>query len=472
MLQNIYLSKSENNHNHSNKKILIYNFIKFVGVLFITSFKSVYAKVKLGKKYSTQIKSFHSKNNKLSLLKTFVYDNDLKHEKYSDAFWGSLPQHLIDKNIPFTRIIEPLGNYNKIVKFCKMQDNIFLSFYFVKFLDPLKVLFLAIRGSLKSFPGNISFCEKNISNTLRRQFLAELWSPAGCSALFQYLIYKNSCKKIKFDNFLLIYEGLVWEKMAILAFRKFNKNSKIIGYQHAVIPESATNFYLKENDSSPFPDTIYTVGSATSHILKTYGQHKSTTVQTSCALKSTLKFELDTQTDKSIRNKLLVALEGIPQSLLLVNFILQEAISISNWDIVIRPHPLFPIDKILAQLKNQSIPHNVSFSRNTSLYSDLKKNDVILYWGTTVSLEALSQSKPVIHYKIKNSLLSYDPLFLLDSFKWTVSDPGDLKVSLEEIASLSAPDKAERLFKAQQFIKCYFHPATTENLNIFLEGMS
>ena len=84
----------------------------------------------------------------------------------------------------------------------------------------------------------------------------------------------------------------------------------------------------------------------------------------------------------------------------------------------------------------KNLPSNISFSQETSVEEDIAQCDLVLYWGTTVAIEAIMLGKPIVHFD-RGDLVSFDPLFELDEFKWTISPIQGLNIIIEKIQSLS-----------------------------------
>ena len=60
--------------------------------------------------------------------------------------------------------------------------------------------------------------------------------------LYHWLMYegtRNLLKYFKFDSAYMTYENIAWENMFIMSLKQFSCNTKIIGYQHSVVPQSA-----------------------------------------------------------------------------------------------------------------------------------------------------------------------------------------------------------------------------------------
>jgi hypothetical protein len=94
--------------------------------------------------------------------------------------------------------------------------------------------------------------------------------------------------------------------------------------------------------------------------------------------------------------------------------------------------------------------------------------DIVIYWGSTVGVEALNIGKPVIHYST-GSILNYDPLFESSALKWVVSESVSLAAVLKKISNLSDEGFNSGWEKAKIYLNSYFYPITEENMAGFMK---
>ena len=171
----------------------------------------------------------------------------------------------------------------------------------------------------------------------------------------------------------------------------------------------------KENGIKPLPDKLLTVGLVTKEILRDYGNYPRSMVDTGCAL----RYEyLEWIKLKKIQGSdfILLALDGLPEVKVMVNYVLKYADKLKDYTIIIRTHPALPWKNIQDDIKYDiDILTNVTLSPSIALIDDLNKADICIYWGSTVSIEALALGIPIINYN-NNSYLKYDPLFLFNDF--------------------------------------------------------
>jgi predicted glycosyltransferase len=110
----------------------------------------------------------------------------------------------------------------------------------------------------------------------------------------------------------------------------------------------------------------------------------------------------------------------------------------------------------------------VSISEKNSLNEDLVNTSVVIYWGTTVSLEALGLGIPVIHYQREHDYLSYDPIFSCPGLHWNVNSGDDLSSVLKKITNIESKEYEKQKNLSDAYIDKYFLPVNDENMSQFL----
>ena len=93
--------------------------------------------------------------------------------------------------------------------------------------------------------------------------------------------------------------------------------------------------------------------------------------------------------------------------------------------------------------------------------------DMLIYYGTTACLDALSAGIPVVNLEL-NSYISPDPLFSFTDFKWTARSTDELLEKIELIYHLDDNEYYTRQAKGLDFVNKYFHPVTDKRLQVFL----
>jgi predicted glycosyltransferase len=152
----------------------------------------------------------------------------------------------------------------------------------------------------------------------------------------------------------------------------------------------------------------------------------------------------------------------------MVNYVLGQLWESDSYYLTIRAHPILPFNWIRNRIDYKiEKSSRISASENDSVFDDLINSDIVIYWGSTVALEALSLGIPLIRYRMGN-LLSYDPLFECDHLKWECSENNSLIDTIESIYQLSDEEFSNRAQEAKKYLDRYFHPVTDSNLNKFV----
>jgi len=412
------------------------------------------------------------------LIKSFVYSRNLKDNgSFEDPFFGRLSLFLkeeLGSRIDVMTVVAGFEDKQQCYrKLGQMNQDVVPIEVFISYADIVAGI-LEILKAIISFPfriwGAIPFHGLDLSSTIRLLLLSGGWH----LSLFHYLHYaaaKEICRRYDIRGCLFTYEGIPWERPFIEGIRKGSPKASILGYQHSVVPQSAAGVFLnrKEMEFGPIPDKILTTGKVPAEIIRKYSSFLGSDVEPACALRYEYLHDIPvapTRRPEKI-NKVLVALEGVPQVVLLAEYALQQATKHRYLTFCFRPHPILPMTKVLENSKwTTELPENVALSENANVIDDVRRSDAILYWGTTVSLEAIMVGKPVIHLDV-GEMLSYDPLFDLRDFKWRVTRDQEIGQTIDRIEGLSNDEYTQQMGKAQQYVKDYFFPVNRSTMRPF-----
>jgi len=427
--------------------------------------KSIYCRFMLGKRE----KSLGIENKPHYLVKTFIYDKSFsKEHNYKDAFFGKLPERL-GKNKKVLIFACVLGKYRHClqeIKRCKTFRIIPIE-YLINFWDLISAFKTYILSRVVVSDKDMLGSE--VTGIIRNE-LDRTWNGIQYYQLLHYWALKRLLSKFKADNFLLTYENNPWEKMCISALRQVSPDTFIIGYQHTIVSQASANMFLSRYDYGvmPLPDKILTVGKANRDIMQRYGNFKDVPVRASCGLRFEYLFDAGRLVRKN-KGNILLALEGIKDTHKLVAYVIRELKGNSKYTVRIRTHPVLPWKCF--QSKNgfdlAKYP-NFHLSSGGPLRADLEWADIVVYWGSTIGVEALNIGRPVVHYST-GSILNYDPLFESSDLKWVVSENVKLAPVLEEINGLDEEGFTSGWKKAKVYLDSYFYPVTEENMKEFME---
>ena len=409
------------------------------------------------------------KDGEYYVIRTWIYPSSIGSDnKYSDSFFGRLPGFLISNKKKLLIIAGIINDYkNTVNRLSNCQEYaIFPQEYFLKYSDVVKSCFDCYRGRIK-LKKRVDFYGLDVSHIVQGEIDKDYRQTIRTEILQRYVI-NNALKDFKIETFITTYENNPWEKVCFLALREYSPSTKIIGYQHAVVSKASANMVCSKDEISiiPMPDKIITVGEITKRIMEKDGHYPEEKIYPSCALRHEYIYKANIKGFSRNKN-ILVVLEGVYNCYKLANFVFTALSDIEDYYVVIRTHPERPFEKIKNDL-NFDINLNNNFSISTSnLKDDLLLADIVIYWGSTVGLEALMMGIPVIHVDL-NDMISVDPLYECDHLKWTVKNIAKFPKVLNEIDRMSDGDYTDQYKKAKAYIERYLQRVTDSRLQEFI----
>ncbi len=293
------------------------------------------------------------------------------------------------------------------------------------------------------------------------------------NVFFNFCVYHASsylAATLRIAAGLYPYENKAWEKMFLLGIRAVSPQTRLIGYQHASVTPSHTNFMLTEKEKGvmPLPDAIVTMGAVTRDWLVREGQHLPERLIVGCALRQARSGAVTFRKRRGTQpSRILVALATNLEEYVRVLLFLHEAATSDHWEIALRPHPTIRLSEAVKLLPDGRLgfPHTISA---VSLADGLAWADVALYASSTVGLEAVGAGIPSVYLDL-GDILSTDPMDGWADFKWIARKPGDLKKVLDEIAILSDEQYELRQRAGYDYVNAYLYPMTDSNLQAFLQ---
>ena len=404
------------------------------------------------------------------VLKTFASPRSFDPKgAYKDLFFGPLPDFLSARHRVIV-LAEVMEDFPKTLDLMYewAKGRIYPWEAFLTVGDVLYASF-QMCGYRIRVPPRLNFGQWDVSDLIKRVCWTH-GSKIQPLHFYQHAMMSRFLKYFKVQALALTCEFNPWEKMCLWAVQHNAPSAKTFGYQHTVVPQASANMFTSrfEQDLVPRPDVVVTVGQRPKDIIHRYETCRPSAIAVGCGLRFEYLFQqLPRKMEQ--RKHVLLALEGLPQVVQMVNYVLRQWPSCGGYQLRIRPHPVLPLHKLAHHLVQdpRQMPR-LEISRGTSLQQDLEWADTIMYWGSAVALEAVSMGKPVIHFD-DGSLLSYDPLFELTEFKWQVNVSTSLGQALHEISALKTKDHQSRQNLAKNYIAGYFHRVTPEAMQCFLE---
>jgi len=451
------------------KEIFFCRLKQFIGVFYhiVRSYwRRCYSRRELGK----TIKANISKTKAYYVIRTFIYPSSFgKDGSYFDAFFGRFPEFLKDKKeiLIYACILRDYRKFIERIKKCRGYLIVPLEF-FLSLSDILTAAIEILFTKIKVKKG-VFFFGYDVTKLINNEFLRT----AKGIQFYQFLHYwcaRKLFKSVSVETFLMTHENNPWERMCTLAFREKDRNIKVIGYQNTVIPQGAANMFISSYESRDLslPDVILTLGEETKKMITKYGCYEDKVVKNSCGLKFEYLFKIPPYQRKKRSGNILLALEGVFEAYKVTNYVLRELKDNAFYTVRIRAHPAFPLECFKYKLDcDPEAISNFTVSKGSSLEEDIEWADIVIYWGSTVAMEALIMGRPAIHFNM-SSVLSFDPLAECNHLKWSVCEQDALLPKIEEINSLDDRELIHGRNKAKEYLQSYFYPVTEDSLKEFI----
>jgi hypothetical protein len=292
-----------------------------------------------------------------------------------------------------------------------------------------------------------------------------------CMNMRVYLASRRLARRLPISRCLYPYENRSWEKMLTLGFRSGSPATRLVGYQHASVTLSHTNFILGNGESKvlPLPDVIATTGPVVTRWLEKEGNYPPGMFRTTCALRQSKGDDHPFPRRRPERlSKLLVVLAtSIAEYVNTLVFLERALAGAQGYQLRIRPHPTISLD---SALELAPIASNDFFAPSTGTLDEaLQWADVVLYASSTVGMEAVALGIPAIHLDL-GDFLDTDPMFGWSELKWAVRDPARLIDAIRSIEAIPSDRFAELQREGQAYVRDYLSPVTESGLRVFSEA--
>lgn len=419
---------------------------------------------------SGKIKKVLKRNTPYYVIRSWIDKRSFSENgAYIDSYFGSLLGYLKEEKKDFIVLVGSLTNSNKIIKKLKAEKDILIvpQEYFIGYLDFLKVAFLTFfnRPKLKN---KILFRDIDLTELVNRCLDKDYENGEVYNNFLYYYYMKGLLKKVEARNFIYVFENRAWERISILAIKEYSPLTKTIGYVHSSIRQSYLGYFQSniEKDIVPSPDKILTVGGVAVSMLSRLGNFSDKIeLKEGCALRYEHFYENNAKRIKG-GNVVVAFPVDIGCTLKVYKFLNDIFSTTYKHRIILRPHPFTPLEGLI-KAHSLELNNNFEISKYAMLEQDLKDVNVLIYTDSTAGMEALMLGIPVIHIDFKE-LLNKDPLFELNSLKWTVSRADELKNAIDHIYNMENEEYLIKYNEAVVYLKNYFHPVEEKYLKEFI----
>ena len=391
---------------------------------------------------------------------------------YKDTYFGELPEYMSRRGIPvlvFGGVLRDSWNVLNLLRKRRMAFPVIPWSYYSSFLGMLKAMWytalcyirpIRLKGSAVIDGIDFSYMVKA---AIRRDFQTGHFF----DSVWLYHSARGLAKQVKVAACAYPYENRCWETMLVAGLSSEDGPVTTIGYNHAAITPAHTNMVLgnREAEVIPLPDTIVTMGEATKQLLEESDNYPQGIFAVGCALRQGRTGDgiRVRRRDGKIARLLVVLATSFDEYVDALYFLDKGLEGVEAYQVGIRPHPVFPLDRIADRLAGLKLEYVLM---EGSLDENLEWPDVVIYVSSTVGLTAVSKGIPALNLDL-GEFMDYDPAPANCPLRWSVSDPHELVPTLQKIEAI-ADDKFEALQQqAQQFGSQYFSPVTDESLAAF-----
>lgn len=413
------------------------------------------------------------------VIKSFSYPSSIREGSFVDPFFGELAGY-IEESLPVGHEVLTVVNDfdlsgSSAKKLAEAEGRTAIPLeVFLSTTDIMEGLLTVFRAKLFSsfvVPDDLTLLGKSVGNEFR-SFLNSQGGEISLHQLLHRAVARNLANKFAVSGCVITYEGNPWERMFVQGMKSVQPDVPVYGYQHSVVPQAAAGVFPgpKEISNGPMPDVVLTTGRIPAEIMCEYGFLSKRLVTPACALRNNYLYQLSPKKRASGQGPftVLVTPEGVAGAIDLVAYALEQSRHCPKVKFRIRTHPLTPLSTFLEVLGVRLDEYdNVAESEVSDLVEDITHCDAVLYWGSTVALEALMIGTPLIHFD-KGEMLSYDPLFQFTDFKWVVSSALPLASVVDDIESLSDHEYDQLAAAGREYVEAYFHPVNEQNMASFL----
>ena len=397
----------------------------------------------------------------------FLGDSD-----YRDIYFGELPEFMSRDGTPvlvYGGVLKDVWKTLNLMRKSRL-DVLVLPWHYFSTLPG--ILNAALRWVVRyfspvKFNGTPAIDGINLDQVVKAAIRGDLRSGHFFESMWVYHSAQALAKKVKVSSCVIPYENRSWEKMLLAGVASNGHAVRTVGYHHAAVSPAHTNLLLGAGEAKviPLPDTIIMMGEVTKGILEASGNYPAQMLQAGCALRQGRDSGQPYQRheDGKISN-ILVALASSVDEYVNVLLFLEEALQgVTGYQVGIRPHPEFAIERALRRLPGLSLDFQLM---GGPLEDNIAWANVVVYVSSTVGLNAVSRGVPSVAIDL-GEFVDYDPAPADCPLKWSVARPDQLVKAFQEIKGLDDPDYSRLQSQAVEFTTRYFNPVTDESLKAF-----
>ncbi len=420
------------------------------------------------KYFSQKIAYREMTGDKGVLIASSFYTKSFSKNEYFDPFFGKLHYFLAEKGFSPVYLCIPLERLSKKTASeisAAMQNlsvPVYIAYALISWADLLAIF-------LKTYFRRHSITECKIMDCDFTDVLR--WNMRRFDNTFTimseifFITISQLCKSHRFDRLIVNYEGNVFERSCMQAYRKYQKGL-CIGYCQGMIYPLNLKLRLTPMDATNKPEAdIHVCTGPYSRILFAKVRTKQVSrLLPGCALRQIPKVYCH-QIDNTGNKHILVAMDGVNSTAAVLDWLMGYSHKLQDYQFIIRPHPNVPLQQLLGQCFNEW-PDNFHVSQ-TALQVDIRNSMCVLYRQTSVGLQALLCGVPAVHLAVDLPIAG-DPLVDMKNGRWRVSTSDELVRVLQQLRSLAPAEISVRILAEKNILDNIFTAPSPGNLSDFL----
>jgi hypothetical protein len=381
-----------------------------------------------------------------------------------DPFFGKLHVKLGEHGYGVTYLSSPLNNVKSAAREIRRCSEVSLiaPLSMINWLKLFYILLFVLQRRIRI--RNAQFCQIDFAPLLK-------WNARRFDYYFNlhaeiyHAAVDKICQENKIERMMLIYEGNVFERACIQAYRK-RASGVVVGYSHAVVFPLNLKIRMtaKEFKSRPEPDYLVSSGNENKRLMVEIGNRKSNTIYPGISLRHIPETTMSSRRQMQ-SNQILLALDGVKSAEKVLNWAFENEKIFRDFIVKVRSHPNILISSLLSQCM-EAMPANFSISTD-SLKQDLTDSFCVLYRQTSIGLQALTNGIPAIHLNVDAPLVC-DPIENLKSLKWSISTGYELSLALNQIKDLGHKKVQNNTKIARAYAQSFFSPSGNKGAAVFL----
>lgn len=362
------------------------------------------------------------------LLVTVYYRQALIAKKYEDMFFGRLPEEIARDGRDTFYLGDSIDAFQRKDAALSEKQEWPVSIYS---LLSWRDIFVGIWTVFTRAPkfSNAIFCGVKMSSLLSwhaRQFRYDF----TLTAEYFYRAVIKACQRYNFSKMIYAYEGNVYERAAVQAFRQ-ETSAPIDAYSHAVLFLLNLKLHASPSEAKLAPEpNRYLVCS--DYACSVLNRIRNVEVEMIPACSLRLIPQLAGIKKKDGEN-VLVVLDGFWSTGVVLDWLYQNADVFKGRRVIIRFHPNAGPVRLLSQCLNYRA--GLFCISQQSLKDDLENAFCVLYRQSSVGIQALMYGIPIIYLKIDQPL-SGDPLEGIDLERMVVADALELSKALSRVPAV------------------------------------